>query len=65
MPDHDQLFYNVYRLSLLSFILAAATGALFRYGLIFPLPDALALGNIRHDHNHLMFLAGLNGYIAH
>ena len=55
MPDHDPLFYNVYRLSLLSFILAAATGALFRYGLIFSLPDILALDNIRHAHTHLMF----------
>jgi len=55
MPARDPLFFNVYRLSLLSFILAAATGALFRYGLIFPLPDALALDNIRHAHTHLMF----------
>jgi hypothetical protein len=55
MPDRDPLFYNVYRFSLLSFILAAATGALFRYGLIYPLPEVLALDNIRHAHTHLMF----------
>lgn len=55
MQDHEPLFYNVYRFSLISFILAAATGALFRYGLIFPLPDGLSLDNIRHAHTHLMF----------
>jgi len=55
MPDRFPLFYNVYRLSLLSFILAAATGTLFRYGMIYTLPDALALDNIRHAHTHLMF----------
>jgi len=55
MQDRDPLFFNIYRLSLLSFILAAATGALFRYGLIFPLPESLALDNIRHAHTHLMF----------
>jgi len=55
MPNHDPMFYNVYRLSLLSFILAAAPGALFRYGLIYSLPEALELGNIRHAHTHLMF----------
>ena len=55
MQDHEPLFYNVYRFSLISFILAAATGALFRYGLIFPLPAGLALDNIRHAHTHLMF----------
>lgn len=55
MNDGFPLFYNVYRLALLSFIIAAATGALFRYGLIYPLPGALALDNIRHAHTHLMF----------
>jgi hypothetical protein len=55
MPDRNPLFYNVYRLSLLSFVLAAATGALFRYGLIYSLPEGLSLDNIRHAHTHLMF----------
>lgn len=55
MSERVPLFYNVYRLSLLSFILAAATGALFRYGMIYPLPDVFALDNIRHAHTHLMF----------
>lgn len=41
--------------ALFCFILAAATGVAFRLGMIFPLPESLALQNIRHAHSHLMF----------
>lgn len=37
------------------FALAAATGALFRYGMLAGLPEGLALGNLRHAHSHLMY----------
>lgn len=37
------------------FTLAAATGALFRYGMVAGLPEGLSLGNIRHAHSHLMY----------
>ncbi|MFN3929391.1 MAG: hypothetical protein ACK4OK_07135, partial [Thermoflexus sp.] len=37
------------------FALAAATGALFRYGMVAGLPEGLSLGNIRHAHSHLMY----------
>ncbi len=37
------------------FILAGATGALFRYGMLAGLPIGLTLGNLRHAHSHLMY----------
>jgi len=37
------------------FVLAAATGALFRYGVLAGLPAPLTLGNVRHAHSHLMY----------
>ncbi|MEX1010989.1 MAG: hypothetical protein WDZ29_02905 [Balneolaceae bacterium] len=46
---------NIWQLSLLSFIIAAITGFLYRYGMIYPIPDWLNFVNIRHAHSHLMF----------
>lgn len=42
--------------SLTCFLVAASTGALYRFGMIYGLPAGLALGNVRHAHSHLMFL---------
>ncbi len=42
--------------SLAGFILAGATGALYRFGLLYGLPEGLALANVRHAHSHLMLL---------
>lgn len=46
---------RVWQLSLISFIIAAFTGFLYRYGMFWPLPDSLGFANIRHAHSHLMF----------
>ena len=48
-------FHKVWQLSLLSFIIAAITGFLYRYGMLYPMPDSLNFANIRHAHSHLMF----------
>lgn len=48
-------FHRIWLLSLLSFILAAFTGFLYRYGMIYSLPESLNFINLRHAHSHLMF----------
>lgn len=48
-------FHKAWQLSLLSFIIAAITGFLYRYGMLYPLPEWLNFANIRHAHSHLMF----------
>lgn len=48
-------FSTIWKLSLLSFVIAALTGALYRYGFLGSLPYGLHLSNIRHAHSHLMF----------
>lgn len=48
-------FATIWKLSLLSFVIAALTGVLYRYGFLGPLPSGLHLSNIRHAHSHLMF----------
>lgn len=48
-------FSTIWKLSLLSFVIAALTGALYRYGFLGSLPFGLHLSNIRHAHSHLMF----------
>ena len=45
----------IWKLSLLSFVIAALTGVVYRYGFFGPLPSWLHLSNIRHAHSHLMF----------
>jgi hypothetical protein len=51
------------------FLLAASTGALYRFGILYGAPWGLALGNVRHAHSHLMFLGwatpALFSLIAH
>lgn len=42
--------------SLTCFLVAASTGALYRFGMLYRLPSGLALSNVRHAHSHLMFL---------
>ncbi len=48
-------FHRLWQLSLFSFILAAITGFLYRYGMLYPLPEIFHFANIRHAHSHLMF----------
>jgi len=48
-------FSALWKLSLLSFVIAGLTGFLYRFGFLMPLPEWLHLGNIRHAHSHLMF----------
>lgn len=48
-------FFAIWKLSILSFVIAGLTGFLYRYGFLMPLPELLHLGNIRHAHSHLMF----------
>jgi hypothetical protein len=48
-------FSTIWKLSLLSFVIAALTGVIYRYGFLGPLPGWLHLSNIRHAHSHLMF----------
>jgi hypothetical protein len=50
-----KVYRKIWQLSLLSFIIAAVTGFLYRYGMLYPLPDWLNFANIRHAHSHLMF----------
>ena len=47
-------FSALWKLSLLSFVIAGLTGFLYRFGFLMPLPEWLHLGNIRHAHSHLM-----------
>lgn len=46
---------RIWQLSLLSFIIAGITGFLYRYGMLYPLPEEANLANFRHAHSHLMF----------
>lgn len=48
-------FSSILKLSLVSFVIAALTCVIYRYGFLGPLPDVLHLSNIRHAHSHLMF----------
>lgn len=46
---------GIWRAALLCFLIAGATGALYRFGMMFGLPFGLAMGNVRHAHSHLMY----------
>ena len=48
-------FKRIWQLSLFSFIIAALTGFLYRYGMLYPIPEWMNFANIRHAHSHLMF----------
>lgn len=48
-------FKHIWKLALLSFIIAGITGFIYRYGMLYPLPEWLNFANIRHAHSHLMF----------
>jgi hypothetical protein len=48
-------FRSVWLWSLAFFVLAAITGFLYRFGMLYSLPADLSLSNIRHAHSHLMF----------
>jgi len=43
--------------SVLAFTIAAATGALYRFGLAYGFTGGLDFTNVRHAHSHLMFFA--------
>lgn len=45
----------VFRWALAAFIVAALTGSLMRYGMIYGFPWQLQFGNVRHAHSHLMY----------
>lgn len=47
--------FRIWQLALLLFIVAAATGALLRFGLLYGLPGGLLFTDVRHAHSHLMF----------
>lgn len=48
-------FRNIWIVSVISFIIAALTGVLYRFGMLYPLPDWIHFVHIRHAHSHLMF----------
>ncbi len=47
----------LWRLALGAFVLAGATGALFRFGALLGLPAGLSFVNVRHAHSHLMYFS--------
>lgn len=47
---------RIWRFALLSFVIAALTGSLLRYGYLFGLPNGLNPTNVRHAHSHLMLM---------
>ncbi len=47
--------FTIWQISLLFFIIAAATGAFLRFGLMGGLPYGLLFTDVRHAHSHLMF----------
>lgn len=55
MKSFNNQYNLIWKLSILSFLLAALTGFLYRFGMLYPLPNSLDLMNIRHAHSHLMF----------
>lgn len=55
MKSINKTYWGIWQLSLGSFVLAALTGFLYRYGMLNPLHGFLDLVNIRHAHSHLMF----------
>lgn len=55
MKNKLQSFWHIWQFSLLSFVVAGVAGFLYRYGMLAPLPDFLAMHHIRHAHTHLMF----------
>lgn len=47
---------RLWRAALVGFVVAAATGAVFRGALLFGIPAGWNLGYIRHAHSHLMYM---------
>ncbi|NBC04852.1 MAG: hypothetical protein GVY20_14255, partial [Bacteroidetes bacterium] len=54
MKSINNQYSRIWKLSILSFLFAALTGFLYRFGMLYPL-GSLDLVNIRHAHSHLMF----------
>ena len=50
-------YATAWRLAIFSFVVAAFSGALMRYGMFAGMPAGLLLGDVRHAHSHLMFFA--------
>lgn len=55
MKSINNQYSRIWKLSLLSFLIAALTGFMYRVGMLYPLPGSMDLVNIRHAHSHLMF----------
>lgn len=55
MKSIENQYHTIWKLSLVSFLLAAITGFIYRVGMLYPLPNSFDLINIRHAHSHLMF----------
>lgn len=55
MKSINNQYNRIWKLSILSFLIAALTGFLYRFGMLYPLPGSMDLVNIRHAHSHLMF----------
>ena len=56
--DRSGILLMVWRLSLVSFMLAALTGFFYKMGLLVNPPAAIELANLRHAHSHLTFSTG-------
>lgn len=48
-------FYRTWLIALGGFILAGATGAWLRFGLLYGFPDGILYTNVRHAHSHFMY----------
>ena len=59
---HDHL---VWIACVLAFTLAAATGALFRFGVAYGFTGGLNFANVRHAHSHLMYFAWVTPALFH
>ncbi|MDR9363900.1 MAG: hypothetical protein RI575_01070 [Balneolaceae bacterium] len=55
MKSINNQYNRIWKLSILSFLIAAFTGFIYRVGMLYPLPGSMDLVNIRHAHSHLMF----------
>lgn len=55
MPTDDYRWRRLWLAAAAVFVLAGATGALLRFGLIYGFPWELQWANVRHAHSHLMY----------
>ncbi len=55
MRSSNSGFIWCWRVALLLFVVAAATGSWLRFGMLYGLPEGFYLHNLRHAHSHLMY----------